>query len=180
MALNDDVQDSLWPGLEVEAGWYHTLRSMILDGTAREMGGTAFLVYNALKCHANMGDGISSPSQERLGELVGMSVVTVSTATSKLLSMGLVEEFKVGRSKRYRVIEKFPLRTHEGAVHATAATSYVPSQFKSVMDEIKAYCQVGALPGKAVTLVFNIALQTGTNSTVNFINHPDKVELLKK
>ena len=162
-----------WEGLNVEAGWYHNLRSMILDGTAAEMGGTAFLVYNALKCHANLDSGLAYPSQERLATLLKLSVVTISTATNKLVEMGLVKEHKIGRSKTYRLVERLALLDDAGAVLATAESTYIPKQFKTLLDEVKAYCQAGVIPGKQVQIVLNLALQTGPNATANFHNALD-------
>lgn len=165
-----DAQGDLWDGLRVDAGWFHTLRSMILDGTAGKMGGTAWLVYTVLKCHANLDSGLSFPSRERIADLVDMSLVTVSAATAKLVEMGLVESFQVGRSKRYRLVEKMPLHDKEGAVLATAEATYVPKKFKAMLDEVKAYCQAGVLPGKHISITFNLALVTGEHATVNFNN----------
>lgn len=175
-------QGTLWDGLSVDAGWFHMLRGMILDGTAGDMGGTAFLVYNVLKCHANLDSGLSFPSQERIAELVKVTTVTVAAATSKLVGMGLVEEFKMGRSKRYRLIEKLPLKSKEGDVLATADSTYVPKQFKQMLDDVKAYCASGLAPGKQVTI--NIVLMTGQYATAKFneitVNSPELAEALAK
>lgn len=163
-------QAELWEDLRVEAGWYHTLRGMIFDGTAGRMGGTAFLVYNVLKAHANLDSGVSFPSQERIAELVHMTTETVGAATRKLSEMGLVEEFKQGRSKRYRIIERIPLTDQEGVVIATAETQYIPKQFREMLDQVKAYAVAGILPGKQITINVNLTLVSGENATVNFNN----------
>jgi hypothetical protein len=167
MVMSDDDQAELWHELKADVGWFHTLRSMILDGTAGKMGGTAFLVYNVLKCHAHMDTGLAFPSQERIAGLLGLSVNTVSAATKKLLDMKLIEEFKSGRAKRYRLIEKLPLRSEEGAVMATADATYIPRQFRAMLDEVKAYCAAG-MSGSQITI--NVVLQTGAHATSNINN----------
>lgn len=169
-------QEELWEELRVDSLWVHICRYLFDHGKVREMGFTAWAVYCAIKVHANLDTGRASPSQEHLGELLGVTAETISQATKVLVRMKLLEERKVGRHKEYRLIERAPITTQDGQVLATGEFRYAPMGFAKRLEELKRLATAGLPPGSHITVNFNVNfVSQGDHSTVtiNQVSSPE-------
>ena len=155
------MSEDLPPGLTADAGWFHVLRSMFESGAVRDMGLPAFCVLLAIKSHAGLRDGTAYPGQERLGELLGMSLATVKRALTVLVQRGHVQAAKEGRRNVYKLVETIPLRDSTGAHVATVSAPYVPMQFAVMLEAVKRAAAAGG------PLTLNLTFVTGEHPTVH-------------
>lgn len=149
------------PGLTADVGWFHVLRSMFESGQVREMGLAALGVYLAIKSHAGLRDGTSFPGQDRLADLLGVSVPTVKRALAVLVQQGHVRATKKGRRNVYSLVERIPVRDSSGAQVATVSAPYVPVQFATLVEAVKRAASAGG------PLTLNLTFVTGEHPTVH-------------
>ena len=155
--------------LRAEYGWFHVMRSRIMDGLVAEIGFPAMATYLVIKAHANHRDGVAFPSQERLAKLMGCSVDTVARATKTLVQAGLIRERGRGRHKEYLMLESAPVTERaSGALQGNAQFDYVPAIFAAQVESIRQALVHGLPPGNGVTLNLTVNLiQQGDHGTVN-------------
>lgn len=163
-------QSELWEELNVKHQWFHILRAAIIDNRIAEMGTSAWAVYCVIKAYAQMNTGESFPSQAKIAGHIGVSVDTVQRAIDRLIELKLVTREKVGRRSQYHLIESFPLeRKSDGERVGQVDHQYMPMQFSSLVEQIKAYALSGRLPpGATFNVTLNVTtINQGDNSTVN-------------
>lgn len=172
MSIQDDdgLQDEL--DLQADYGWFHIMRPRLVKGLIAEIGETAWAVYTIIKAHANHHTGKASPSQERIGAMVGKTSETVGKATKVLEEHGLLRRDKVGRHTEYTILESAPVYERgRQLVKGTADFPYVPKEFANQLAALKAFIQDGVPPGRGITLNLTVNLvQQGDNGTVNMQN----------
>lgn len=158
--------------LQADYGWMHVMRARILKGLLSDIGETAWAVYTVIKAHANHQSGLASPSQERIGRLIGKSAETVSRATAVLERAGLLEKHKHGRQTTYTLMEAAPLMDRKtGLPQGSADFAYVPAAFGAQLQAIRSFVADGLPPGRGITLHLNINLvQQRDNGSVTINN----------
>ena len=165
-----DRQGELWEELKVEHSWFHVVRSMILRGTLREMGDTAWTVYCIIKAHTNFDTGNSDPGIVRIANLLGKSTDTVERALKKLIQLDIVTVEKRGKSNRYTLKESIPITTPSGEVFGSGERQYAPMRFKGFVDELVRFAQTGAAPKDqniTINVTFNVQnINQGDGGTV--------------
>jgi DNA-binding Lrp family transcriptional regulator len=164
-------QDEL--DLQADYGWFHIMRPRLVKGLIGEIGETAWAVYTIIKAHANHHTGKASPSQERIGKMIGKTSETVGKATKVLEEHGLLKREKVGRHTEYSILESAPVyeRGVKKVVQGSADFDYVPKEFANQLAALKAFVQDGIPPGRGITLNLTINLvQQGDNGVVNMQN----------
>jgi biotin operon repressor len=167
--------------LATDYGWFHVMRPRLLKGLIAEVGETAWAVYTIIKAHANHHTGVSYPSQELIGQMIGKSTDTVARATKALVKAGLVREQLRGRHKEYVMIESAPVSLKStGTQLADAEWQYVPKNFAGQIAALKAYILEGIPPGQGITMNLTVNLiqqRDGGTVTVNVGPDPDRANV---
>jgi biotin operon repressor len=82
-------------------GGFLWVPNKIFDHFAKSLNSTTFMLYLALCRLANNDTQTCYPSQDKLGEMIGISERTVRTAMDELESMNLIAVEKTGRGYQY-------------------------------------------------------------------------------
>ena len=177
-------------GLSADYGWFHVMKPRIMAGLIKDIGETAWATYTVIKAHADHSTGRSYPSQTRIGDLIGKTPETVSRSVKVLTDANLLSVGKQGRNAIYTLLESSPLKDRlSGAPQGSADFPYVPKEFASQLQALKAFISEGVPPGSGLTLNLTVNLvQQRDNGTVNIQTvqmtpdgiRPDLRELAKK
>ena len=146
-------------------------RDMFESGLAAEIGANCFIVWIAIKTHADFNTGTSWPSIRRLGEITGLSVNTVQKAIGGLEAANLLKVLKTGnqrQSTRYLARERLDVRLGNRLL-CRIVMDYIPARIRENMHAIQetlksgernpdAFAQVEIIPGDG----FTWNAQTGT------------------
>jgi hypothetical protein len=146
-------------------------RDMFESGLAAEIGANCFIVWIAIKTHADFNTGTSWPSIRRLGEITGLSVNTVQKAIGGLEQANLLKVVRNGnqrQSTRYLARERLDVRLGNRLL-CRIVMDYIPSKIRANMHAIQetlktgernpnAFSQVEIIPGDG----FTWNAQTGT------------------
>ena len=157
-------QPELWPEFGINTTWFHVLRGMILEGRIAELGVNAWAVYCVIKAHTDMKTGDAFPDRGRIADLIGVSHDTVDRALKQLIKQNIIEEVgKVGRTKKYRLIEEIPMSLtttlEQGQVTGTGAARmpYAGLEFGNVLQQLKAFAETGvAVKDGRVEITLNV------------------------
>lgn len=170
--------------LKTNSTWNHSFNAVILDGKAKEMGASSFLLYATIKVHADFENGKSFPSVNRLCELTGLGRTQINTNLCTLEKYGLLRREKKGRSNEYVLIESFNCVNEEGKIEAVASFDYIPKGIQTARTELKNFLLTGKYDGTIINIkYFTLNVQnggiqaTGNNPT---INNPDNMEKIQK
>lgn len=146
-------------------------RDMFESGLVSEIGANCFVIWIAIKTHADFNTGTAWPSIRRLGEITGLSVNTVQKAIGALETANLLKVIKSGnqrQSTRYVARERLDVKLGNRLL-CRIVMDYVPARIKATMHTIQetlksgernpdAFSQVEIIPGEG--FVWNA--QTGT------------------
>lgn len=108
------------------------------SGLVKEIGGTAYTVWMAIKSHANYADGKASPGMRELAEETGLAVNTVSRAVHALVGarlLRIVKEGGRGRGQTYIPRERLEVRLGDRVV-CTVVIDYVPATMRDKLKRI--------------------------------------------
>lgn len=139
-------------------------RDMFESGLAAEIGANCFIVWIAIKTHADFNTGTAWPSIRRLGEITGLSVNTVQKAIGGLETANLLKVVKTGnqrQSTRYIARERLDVRLGNRLL-CRIVMDYVPARIRATMHSIQetlksgernpeAFSQVEIIPGEGFT-----------------------------
>lgn len=139
---------------------YNTMQQDLFEsGIAAEIGGNAFMLWNAIKTHADRETGICWPGIRRLAEMTGASIGAISKYVEVLEAKMLlrVTRGEKGRGNAYVARERMDVRLGS-RVLCTIVIDYVPDKLAEQVQAIekavngktdpKAFAQCDIIPGK--------------------------------
>jgi DNA-binding transcriptional regulator YhcF (GntR family) len=146
-------------------------RDMFESGLVSEIGANCFVIWIAIKTHADFNTGTAWPSIRRIASITGLADKTVQKALKSLQDAHLLKIVKTGnqrQSTRYIARERLDVRLGNRLL-CRIVMDYVPSQIKANMHRIQetlksgernpdAFAQVEIIPGDG--FVWNA--ETGT------------------
>lgn len=146
-------------------------RDMFESGLAAEIGANGFILWVAIKTHADFNTGVAWPSIRRLAQITGLADKTVQKVIKELESANLLRIVKSGNqraSTRYIARERLDVRLGNKLL-CRIVIDYVPQAIKQQLHKISetlktgernpdAFSQVEIIPGDG--FVWNP--QTGT------------------
>lgn len=146
-------------------------RDMFESGLVSEIGANCFVIWIAIKTHADFNTGKAWPSIRRIAEITGLSDKTVQKALKELQAAHLLKIVQTGnqrQSTRYIARERLDVRLGNRLL-CRIVMDYIPSQIKANMHKIQetlksgernpeAFTQVEIIPGDG--FIWNA--QTGT------------------
>jgi len=135
-------------------------RDMFESGLVAELGANCFVIWIAIKTHADFNTGIAWPSIRRLSEITGLSVNTVQKAIKELERASLLRIVQTGNqraSTRYLARERLDVRLGNKLL-CRIVIDYVPQAIKQQLHKISetlktgernpdAFSQVEIIPG---------------------------------
>lgn len=141
-------------------------RDMFESGLAAEIGANCFIVWVAIKSHADFNTGKAWPSIRRLADITGLSVNTVQKAINGLISSNLLRIDSKGNTRtstRYIARERLDVRLGNRLL-CRIVIDYVPAKIRSNVHKIsetlksgernpEAFSEVEIIPGEG--LVWN-------------------------
>jgi hypothetical protein len=139
-------------------------RDMFESGLAAEIGANCFIVWIAIKTHADFNTGTAYPSIRRIASITGLSDKTVQKALKDLQSAHLLKVLKTGnqrQSTRYIARERLDVRLGNRLL-CRIVMDYVPSKIRANMHSIQetlrsgernpdAFNEVEIIPGDGFT-----------------------------
>jgi len=149
-------------------------RDMFESGLVSEIGANCFVIWIAIKTHADFNTGTAWPSVRRIAEITGLSSMTVQKAIKDLQTHHLLKVVKSGnqrQSTRYIARERLDVRLGN-ILLCRIVMDYIPAKIRGTMNSIQqtlktgernpdAFTQVEIIPGEG--FVWNA--QTGTLQT---------------
>ena len=146
-------------------------RDMFESGLVSEIGANCFVIWIAIKTHADFNTGTAWPSIRRISAITGLSDKTVQKALKDLQAAHLLKIVQTGnqrQSTRYVARERLDVRLGNRLL-CRIVMDYVPAKIKQTMHSIQetlktgernpdAFSQVEIIPGEG--FVWNE--QTGT------------------
>jgi DNA-binding Lrp family transcriptional regulator len=139
-------------------------RDMFESGLAAEIGANCFIVWVAIKSHADFQTGQAWPSLRRMADITGLSVNTVQKAIKQLEAAHLLRIVKAGNqraSSRYIARERLDVRLGNRLL-CRIVIDYVPAAIRQKLHTIsetlksgernpEAFSQVEIIPGDGFT-----------------------------
>lgn len=136
-------------------------RDMFESGLVAELGANCFVLWIAIKTHADFNSGVAWPSIRRLAEITGLSVNTVQKAIKELEEASLLRIVKTGNqraSTRYVARERLDVRLGSRLL-CRIVIDYVPQTIRQQLSKIsetlktgernpEAFSQVEIIPGE--------------------------------
>lgn len=136
-------------------------RDMFESGLVSEIGANCFVIWIAIKTHADFNTGSAWPSIRRIAEITGLSSMTVQKALKDLQTAHLLKVVKTGnqrQSTRYIARERLDVRLGNRLL-CRVVMDYVPARIKQTMQSIQeslktgernpdAFSQVDIIPGE--------------------------------
>lgn len=146
-------------------------RDMFESGLVSEIGANCFVIWIAIKTHADFNTGKAWPSIRRIAEITGLADKTVQKALKELQTAHLLKIVQTGnqrQSTRYIARERLDVKLGNRLL-CRIVMDYIPSQIKANMHKIQetlksgernpeAFTQVEIIPGDG--FIWNA--QTGT------------------
>ena len=135
-------------------------RDMFESGLVSEIGANCFVIWIAIKTHADFNTGAAWPSRRRIAEITGLSSMTVQKALKDLQTHHLLKVVKTGnqrQSTRYVARERLDVKLGNRLL-CRIVMDYVPAKIKQSMHRIQetlkngernpeAFSQVEIIPG---------------------------------
>lgn len=135
-------------------------RDMFESGLAAEIGANCFIIWIAIKTHADFNTGTAYPSIRRIADITGLADKTVQKALKELQAAHLLKVIKTGnqrQSTRYIARERLDVRLGQRLL-CRIVMDYVPAKIKANMHRIQetlktgernpdAFSQVEIIPG---------------------------------
>jgi DNA-binding transcriptional regulator YhcF (GntR family) len=135
-------------------------RDMFESGLVSEIGANCFVIWIAIKTHADFNTGAAWPSIRRIAEITGLSSMTVQKALKDLQTHHLLKVVKTGnqrQSTRYVARERLDVKLGNRLL-CRIVMDYVPAKIKQSMHRIQetlkngernpeAFSQVEIIPG---------------------------------
>lgn len=118
---------------------FNTMQQDLFEsGIAASIGGNAFMLWNAVKTHADSETGVCWPGIRRLAEMTGSSVGAVHKHIEVLERAKLlrVTRGERGKGNEYVARERMDVRLG-GRVLCTIVIDYVPDKLASKIQEIQ-------------------------------------------
>lgn len=147
-------------------------RDLFSSGTAAEIGASAFMLWSAIKHHADYETGVCWPSVRTLMKLTGLASHTVQDAINRLQAAHMLRVDKSGRTNRYIARDRMDLRMGDLLI-CTVVVDYCPGKLKDVLPRVKAALEGhidGTESAEALALVelipgpgFSLDAVTGTH-----------------
>lgn len=122
-------------------------RDVFDSGTAARVGADAFVVWLAVKHHANYSTGLCHPGMRRLSKLTGVSLGRVCEAIKILADEKLLRVVKEGKgssTNRYIARERIDVKIGK-TVLCTIVIDYVPTQISSQLTMIDEAMKLGEM-----------------------------------
>lgn len=146
-------------------------RDMFESGLVSEIGANCFVIWIAIKTHADFNTGTAWPSIRRIAAITGLADKTVQKALKELQEAHLLKIVKTGnqrQSTKYVARERLDVRLGNRLL-CRIVMDYVPAKIKATMHSIQetlksgernpdAFSQVEIIPGDG--FVWNA--ETGT------------------
>ena len=146
-------------------------RDMFESGLVAELGANCFVLWIAIKTHADFNTGVAWPSIRRLAAITGLADKTVQKALKELEAASLLRIVKSGNqraSNRYIARERLDVRLGNRLL-CRIVIDYVPQAIKTQLHKIsetlktgernpEAFSEVEIIPGEG----FVWDAQTGT------------------
>lgn len=114
-------------------------RDMFESGLAAEIGANCFLLWIAIKTHADFNTGTAYPSIRRLAEITGMADKTVQKAIKDLQEAHLLKIVKAGnqrQSTRYIARERLDIRLGKMLL-CRIVIDYIPAKVRANIHKIQ-------------------------------------------
>ena len=120
-------------------------RDMFESGLVAELGANCFVLWIAIKTHADFNTGIAWPSIRRLAAITGLADKTVQKAIKELEAASLLRIVKSGNqraSNRYIARERLDVRLGSRLL-CRIVIDYVPEAIKSQLHKISETLKTG-------------------------------------
>lgn len=124
-------------------------RDMYNSGLIARIGGAAFVVWGALKAHADFETGESWPGIRRLVEQTGYSSPTVQEAIKRLEEEYMLRVNRLGKKNIYVPRERLDIRVGERII-CTVVIDYVPLSMRERLAKLKAAAMAGDMRNEDV------------------------------
>lgn len=130
----------------VDTSFQTMQRDLFNSGMAAHIGANAFVVWLAIKNHADYSTGVCWPGMRRLAELTGLAVGSVQKAVKILIEAKLLRVDPAKRkSNTYVARERMDIRLGN-RVLCTVVLDYVPKGLKQRLEEIERGLSCGGTP----------------------------------
>jgi DNA-binding transcriptional MocR family regulator len=161
-------------------------RDMFESGLVSEIGANCFVIWIAIKTHADFNTGTAWPSIRRIAAITGLSDKTVQKALKDLQTHHLLKVVKTGnqrQSTRYVARERLDVKLGNMLL-CRIVMDYVPAKIRGTMNTIQqtlktgernpdAFTEVEIIPGEG--FIWNA--QTGTlQSQIPIKDLPQRVK----
>ena len=130
-------------------------RDMFESGLVSEIGANCFVIWIAIKTHADFNTGKAWPSIRRIAEITGLSNMTVQKALKDLQTAHLLKIVQTGnqrQSTRYIARERLDVRLGNKLL-CRIVMDYIPSKIKANMHQIRETLKSGERNPEAFTQV---------------------------
>lgn len=130
-------------------------RDMFESGLAAEIGANCFIVWIAIKTHADFNTGTAYPSIRRIAAITGLADKTVQKALKDLQTHHLLKVTKTGnqrQSTRYIARERLDVRLGNRLL-CRIVMDYIPAKIKANMHKIQETLKTGERNPEAFTQV---------------------------
>lgn len=130
----------------IDASFQTVQRDLFTSGMAAQIGANAFVVWLAIKSHADYNTGKAWPGMRRLADLTGLSLGPVHRAVQILLDAHLLrveKESKGGRrGQTYIACERMDVRLGN-RILCTVVLDYVPATLRQSLNSIDQALKTG-------------------------------------
>ena len=130
-------------------------RDMFESGLVSEIGANCFVIWIAIKTHADFNTGKAWPSIRRIAEITGLSNMTVQKALKDLQTAHLLKIVQSGnqrQSHRYIARERLDVKLGNRLL-CRIVMDYIPSKIKANMHQIQETLKSGERNPEAFTQV---------------------------
>jgi hypothetical protein len=141
-------------------------RDMFESGLVSEIGANCFVIWIAIKTHADFNTGTAYPSIRRIAEITGLSNMTVQKAIKGLIDHHLLKVIRTGnqrQSTRYIACERLDVKLGNRLL-CRIVMDYVPARIKANMMKIQDTLKSGARNPEAFS---NVEIIPGDGFTWN-------------
>jgi DNA-binding transcriptional regulator YhcF (GntR family) len=155
-----------------DANWFAVFKNMFVSGTAAAIGPSAWILYCAIKAHADFHNGNSVPSQKELAEQTGLSERQIPKSLKVLEEHGLLERKKEWKKNVYHVRERIILD------NAVATWDYLPSGLKQARQELQNFLLTGDTKDAKIIHIEKLGINVVAGDQVNVVQELDASEIL--
>ena len=130
-------------------------RDMFESGLVSEIGANCFVIWIAIKTHADFNTGTAWPSIRRIAEITGLSNMTVQKALKDLQTHHLLKIVKTGnqrQSTRYIARERLDIKLGNMLL-CRIVMDYIPAKIRGTMNTIQQTLKTGERNPEAFTEV---------------------------